>query len=96
MMDTGEWNWIKIIVIDFLTIIGILGFIYKWLRGRQDHLDSKFQKHEDKINDLSATCARREEIMAAVNAAISPINHQVTEIRHRIDDLYTLQKGKKV
>ena len=93
-MEAIEWNWIKVIALDFLAIVGILSFIFKWLKGKQDVLDSRFQKHEDKINDLSSTCARREEIMAAVNAAISPINHQVTEIRHRIDDLYTLQKNK--
>lgn len=94
-MEHIEWTWAKILVADLLIMITILGFIYKWLKNRQDILDARFQKHEDKINDLSATCARREEIMAAVNSAVSPINHQVTEIRHRIDDLFSLQKGQK-
>ena len=95
-MEAIEWTWAKILVADLLIMITILGFIYKWLKNRQDVLDSRFAKHEDKINDLSATCARREEIMAAVNAAVSPINHQVTEIRHRIDDLFSLQKNMKI
>ena len=93
-MEQIEWTWAKILVADLLIMITILGFIYKWLKTRQDVLDTRFQKHEDKINDLSATCARREEIMTAVNLAISPINHQVTEIRHRIDELFSLQKSK--
>lgn len=81
---------VKIILFDLAALLTVLGFVYAFLKNRQDKLDARFNRHEDKINDLSATCARREEISITVNAAITPINHQLTEIRHRQDDVYSL------
>lgn len=70
-----------------------------------DKIEATELRHEDKlgavhqqINDhkkytaeqyqqLSAACMRREEI--------TPIHHALTEIRHRIDDLYAIHKNKK-
>lgn len=89
---------LRVILFDLAAILAVIGFVYGLLKSKQEKLDTRFRQNEEKINDLSATCARREEINAAINIAITtavnPVNHQLTEIRHRIDDLYSLQKGK--
>lgn len=81
---------VKIILFDLAALLTVLGFVYAFLKNRQDKLDARFTRHDDKINDLSATCARREEIAMAVQTAITPINHQLTEMRHRQDEIFTL------
>ena len=93
------FNWLHALVLEIASFITIFAFIWAWFKSRQDKLEARFDRNETKISELSETCARREETMAAVQiaiqAAVSPLNHQVAEIRHRIDDLYTLQKGQQ-
>lgn len=88
------WTWTKILIADLAAILTILGFISAWLKHKQDKLEARFVRNEDKINDLSVTCARREEITSVVNTLITPVNHQLTEIRMRIDELVAAQLGK--
>lgn len=112
-MEATEWIWVKSTIFDIITAVGILTFVSRWFKSKQDALDDRFQRIDDKLetrfksveekqNDLSATCVRREEMIAAVNSALTPVTHQLveirqqqTEIRHRVDDLYTIQKNKK-
>lgn len=94
-MDNLGWTWTKILVADLAAILTILGFISAWLKHKQDRLEARFSRNEDKIADLSVTCARREEITSAINVLVTPINHQLTEIRTRIDELVIAQLGKK-
>ena len=76
-----EFNlgWLEVLIIDAAAIATILTYLVT----RQNKLDDKFNRQDDKIAELSAACIRREELANI----IEPINHQLTEIRHRIDDV---------
>lgn len=93
---------LRVILFDVAALLAVIGFVYGLLKNKQEKLDTRFRVNEEKINELSASCVRREENTAAIQTAIGPVNHQqseirhqLSEIRHRIDDLFSLQKNKK-
>ena len=103
-----EFNvgWLEIIVLDVAALVTIISFLWARDKKRQAEFQLLTQRYEDKYDQmrerlddhkkytteqyqqLSADCLRREELI--------PIQHSLSEIRHRIDDLFTsLQRNKK-
>ena len=76
-------GWLEVLLIDGAALITIVSFVFLLFKNRQDKLEARFQRHDDRITDLSTACIRREEL----SAIVEPINHQLSEIRHRIDNL---------
>ena len=100
-------GWLEIIVID----VAALGYYHCVPLGSRDkkrqaefqlltqRYEDKYDQMRERLDDhkkytteqyqqLSADCLRREELI--------PIQHSLSEIRHRIDDLFTsLQRNKK-
>ena len=82
-MTTLNLGWLEVILIDLAALVTIISFIYFFLKSKHDKLEARFQRHEDRINDLAAACIRRDEIKTIVDQ----LNHQLTEIRQRIDNV---------
>ena len=85
-----EFNlgWLEVLIIDAAALVTIAGYFFARDNRRQQLIDDRFVRVEDKQNELTATCARREEILSAID----PINHQLTEIRHRLDEVVMHRK----
>ena len=82
-----DLGWLEVLLIDFAALVTIVSYYAARDARRQAIINDRFIRLEDKQSDLTAACLRREEI--------APINHQLTEIRHRVDELFALQKSSK-
>ena len=84
-----EFNigWLEVLLIDGAALVTIISFMFLFFKAKQDKLEMRFQRNEDKINDLSVECLRRHDI--------EPIRGDIADLRRRIDDLITLHSKKK-
>lgn len=104
-MENFDIGTVELIILDVAALVTIISFLWARDKKRQAEFKAITQRYEDKYEDmrdrlddhkkhtteqlhqLSADCIRREEMM--------PIHHELTEIRHRIDNLTLLHKKTK-
>ena len=82
-------GWVEVLLIDGAALVTIISFIFLFLKGRQDKLERRFQRNEDKINDLSVACLRREEF----HTCIEPLRGDIGDLRRMLHDY--ISKNKK-
>ena len=84
-------GWMEVLLIDGAALITIVSFVFLFFKSKQDKLEMRFQRNEDKINDLSVACLRREEF----HTCLEPVRGDIADIRRRIDDFINNVRNKK-
>ena len=84
-------GWLEVLLIDGAALVTIVSFVFLFFKSKQDKLEMRFQRNEDKINDLSVACLRREEF----HTCLEPVRGDIADIRRRIDDFINNIRNKK-
>ena len=83
-MDTASW---EAIFIGLTALVTAGGYIHLRAKALDDRMADQHRHLQGEISNLASNCVRRDEI----KDIITPMRHDISEIRHRLDDLF---KGK--
>lgn len=71
------FGWVQVVLVGIGELAILLTYVHMKDSSRQNKIDDRFVRLEKSHTDLSAECARRDELHTALNA----INLQLSEIR---------------